>query len=114
MAHFAEIDESNIVLRVLVTDNEDSNGDEGYQFLVDTFGGRWIKTSYNGNIRKNFAGIGYYYDEDKDVFIPPKFFNSWILDEDTCQWNAPIEVPDNENSYIWDEESVSWKLVNTI
>ena len=72
MAHFAELDENNIVLRVLVTDNNDPNGDEGYQWLIDTFGGNWIKTSYNGTIRKNFAGIGYKYDAVNDAFIAPK------------------------------------------
>lgn len=95
MAHWAEIDDNNIVLRVLVTDNNDSNGDEGYQWLIDTFGGSWVKTSYNGNIRKNFAGIGYTYDQQRDAFIPPKPTETknwagkpvvWDLDEDTCQW----------------------------
>jgi hypothetical protein len=71
MAHFAELDENNIVLRVLVTDNNDPNGDEGYQFLIDTFGGTWVKTSYNGNIRYNYAGIGYTYDPIDDAFISP-------------------------------------------
>lgn len=71
MAHFAELNENNIVLRVLVTDNNDPNGDEGYQFLLDTFGGTWVKTSYNGNIRYNYAGIGYTYDPIDDAFIPP-------------------------------------------
>jgi hypothetical protein len=71
MAHFAEIDETNKVIRVLVTDNNDPNGDEGYQFLLDTFGGNWIKTSYNGNIRYNFAGIDYTYDPIDDAFIAP-------------------------------------------
>ena len=71
MAHFAELDENNIVLRVLVTDNNDPNGDEGYQFLLDTFGGTWVKTSYNGTIRYNYAGIGYSYDPIDDAFISP-------------------------------------------
>lgn len=71
MAHFAEIDENNKVIRVLVTNNYDPNGDEGYQFLIDTFGGNWIKTSYNGKIRYNFAGEGYVYDPIDDAFIPP-------------------------------------------
>jgi hypothetical protein len=71
MAHFAELDANNIVLRVLVTDNDDPNGDEGYQFLIDTFGGTWLKTSYNGNIRYNYAGIGYTYDPIDDAFISP-------------------------------------------
>lgn len=71
MAHFAELDDNNIVIRVLVTDNNDPNGDEGYQFLLDTFGGTWLKTSYNANIRYNYAGIGYTYDRIDDAFIAP-------------------------------------------
>lgn len=87
MAHWAEIDENNIVVRVTVGDNNDPNGDEGYQWLIDNLGGRWIKTSYNGNIRKNYAGIGFTYDEPRDAFIPPKpEEGNWVLDEDTCNW----------------------------
>jgi hypothetical protein len=105
MAHFAEIDENNIVIRVLVTDNNDPNGDEGYQWLIHTFGGRWVQTSYNTlagvhliggtPFRKNYAGIGYTYDEQRDAFIPPKptETENWAgkpvifdLNEDTCQW----------------------------
>jgi hypothetical protein len=87
MAHWAEIDENNIVLRVTVGDNEDPNGDEGYQWLVDNFGGTWIKTSYNKNIRKNFAGVGATYDPVRDAFIAPKpEEGNWVLNEDTCQW----------------------------
>ena len=76
MAHWAELDENNIVLRVTVGNNNDSAGDEGYQWLVDNLGGRWVKTSYNGNIRKNFAGIGFTYDESSDAFIAPKTYPS--------------------------------------
>jgi hypothetical protein len=99
MAHWAEIDNNNIVLRVTVGDNNDPNGDEGYQWLIDNLGGTWVKTSYNGNIRKNYAGVGYKYDEARDAFIPPKpsdsiifpngynkIFNGWELNEETCQW----------------------------
>ena len=87
MAHWAEIDETNIVLRITVGDNNDPAGDEGYQWLVDNLGGTWIKTSYNGNIRKNFAGIGYLYDPIRDAFIAPMpEEGNWILNEDTCQW----------------------------
>ena len=87
MAHWAEIDENSKVLRVTVGDNNDPAGDEGYQWLVDNLGGTWIKTSYNGNIRKNFAGIGSTYDSVRDAFIPPKpEIGEWILNEDTCQW----------------------------
>ena len=91
MSHWAEIDENNTVLRVLVGDNNDPAGDEGYQWLLDNLGGTWIKTSYNGNIRKNYAGIGYSYDEDRDAFIAPKPSESYVLNEDTCQWEEVIE-----------------------
>jgi len=85
MAHWAEIDENNIVLRVTVGDN--NKPDEGYQWLIDNLGGTWIKTSYNGNIRKNFAGVGDTYDEVRDAFIAPKpDKGSFILNEETCQW----------------------------
>jgi hypothetical protein len=85
MAHWAEIDENNLVLRVTVGDNNAL--DEGYQWLIDNLGGTWIKTSYNATIRKNFAGIGFTYDEERDAFIPPKpTEGDWELDEETCLW----------------------------
>lgn len=84
MAHWAEIDENNKVLRVLVGSNDEP--DEGYQWLIDNLGGTWIKTSYNAKIRKNYAGIGYTYDEVRDAFIPPKPEGNYVLNEDTCQW----------------------------
>ena len=100
MAHWAEIDENNIVVRVLVGDNDDPNGDEGYQWLIDNLGGTWIKTSYNtiGNVhrlggepfRKNYAGIGYTWDEARDAFIPPKPIlegKEFVLNEETCLWD---------------------------
>jgi len=108
MAHWAEIDKDNVVLRVLVGDNNDSAGDEGHQWLIDNLGGTWIKTSYNGTIRKNFAGIGFSYDEKRDAFIPPKLFPSWILNEETCQWEPPIPYPSDGGTYIWDEAKQSW------
>ena len=108
MAHFAEVDENNIVLRVLVTDNFDPNGDEGYQWLIDTFGGRWIKTSINRNIRKNFAAIGYIYDEQLDAFYSPKMFDSWTLDEETCTWVPPVPEPTDGKFYLWDEPTLNW------
>lgn len=108
MAHFAELDANNVVLRVLVTDNDDPNGDEGYQWLLDTFGGTWIKTSYNGSIRKNYAGIGYTYDEVLDAFIAPKPLPSWVLNEETARWQAPIAKPEDGLIYTWDEETLSW------
>jgi len=91
MAHWAEIDGNKIVLRVLVGDNDDPNGDEGYQWLLDNLGGTWIKTSYNGRIRKNYAGIGYSYDEERDAFIPPRCHNEATLNEETCRWECSNE-----------------------
>jgi hypothetical protein len=95
MSHWAEIDETSTVLRVLVGDNNDPAGDEGYQWLIDNLGGTWVKTSYNGNIRKNYAGIGYIYDPVRDAFIAPKpEEGNWVLNEDTCKWentDTPIQ-----------------------
>ena len=94
MSHWAEVDETNTVIRVLVGDNNDPAGDEGYQWLLDNVGGIWIKTSYNGTIRKNFAGIGYNYDETRDAFIAPKPDNQIGFDEATCCWILPeAELP---------------------
>jgi hypothetical protein len=109
MSHWAEIDESKTVLRVLVGDNNDPAGDEGYQWLINNLGGTWVKTSYNGNIRKNYAGIGYTYDSERDAFIPPKPFESWLLNEDTCQWEAPVAYPTDGLMYEWDETITDWK-----
>jgi hypothetical protein len=90
MSHFAEIDKNNVVLRVLVGDNNDPNGDEGYQWFIDNLGGTWIKTSYNGTIRKNFAGIGDTYDSVRDAFIAPKTncHPEQAFNEDTCRWEC--------------------------
>lgn len=116
MAHWAEIDENFKVIRVTVGSNEDA--DEGYQWLIDNLGGTWIKTSFNtyggehlfgGNpLRKNYAGIGFTYDPDKDAFIPPKpeDFPSWILNENTCLWEPPIPKPEGE--WYWDEDLLQW------
>jgi hypothetical protein len=112
MAHWAEVDENNIVLRVLVGDNNDPNGDEGYQWLLDNLGGSWIKTSYNNNIRKNYAAIGFSYDQQLDAFIPPKPFDSWTLDEETCQWQPPISYPTDGFSYSWNEADLSWQILD--
>lgn len=111
MSHWAELDENNVVLRVLVGDNNDPNGDEGYQWLLDNLGGTWVKTSYNATIRKNFAGIGYTYDEALDAFIPPKPFPSWVLDEETARWEAPVAYPTDGGMYVWNEETTSWDAV---
>jgi hypothetical protein len=89
MSYWAEIDKDNIVLRVLAGNNNDPAGDEGYQWLVDNLGGVWIKTSINNKIRKNFANIGYYYDELLDAFIPPKPSEDCVLNKETCRWECP-------------------------
>lgn len=114
MAHFALVNEENIVVNVIVVSNEDTLGDDGEeseekgaQFCNSLIPGRWIQTSYNGNFRKNFAGLGYYYDNSRDAFIPPKVFESWILDEDRCVWVAPVPIPDSGN-WSWNEQSQSW------
>lgn len=106
MAHWAELDENNIVLRVTVGDNNEP--DEGYQWLVDNLGGAWVKTSYNATIRKKFAGIGDTFDEARDAFIPPQPFASWILNEATCLWDAPVPHPGDGKIYIWNENEVCW------
>ena len=111
MSHWAEIDLENKVIRVLVGDNNDPVGDDGYQWLLDNLGGTWIKTSYNANIRFNYAGVGYSYDEVRDAFIAPKGFDSWVLDEGTCRWEAPVPYPQDGKVYLWNEELLQWKEI---
>ena len=119
MATFAKLGLNNKVIEVLsVHNNEllDSNGVEqevnGIDFLTKLTGYPvWKQTSYNNNIRKNHAGIGYTYDEDRDAFIAPKPYASWILNEDTCQWEAPVAYPDDNNRYTWNESNQTWDLV---
>lgn len=113
MAHFAELDNQNNVIRVIVVNNSDitdSEGNEsesiGKNFCTKLLGGNWIQTSYNGSFRKNFAGKGWKYDKIRDAFIPPKVYDSWSLNEQTCLWEAPTQKP--EGNYIWDEISQSW------
>jgi hypothetical protein len=118
MAHFAKLDSDNKVIHVSVVDNwntVDGSGNEqeeiGVAYLQSIHGSdtRWKKTSYNGNIRKNYAGIGYEYDAGRDAFIPPKPYASWVLDEATCQWKAPTDKPTTEGKdYVWNEETTSW------
>lgn len=117
MAHFAEIDENNIVLRVIVA--EQSFIDSG---IVGN-PASWIQTSYNTRanthpenkpLRKNYAGIGYYYDSILDAFIPPKPYESWILNTETGLWEPPISYPEDGNSYEWDEQNCSWKLIQNL
>jgi hypothetical protein len=116
MAHFAKLDENNVVLEVhcvhnneLLQDGVESEA-KGIQFLVDWSGGcqLWKQTSYNGNIRKNYACIGYTYDATRDAFIPPQPFPSWVLNEDTCLWSAPVAMPTDGKFYAWDEPTTSW------
>ena len=120
MASFAKIGLNNKVINVVnVNNNEllDADGVEqevlGVQFLEGTTGwALWKQTSYNATIRKNFAGIGHTYDEGRDAFIPPKPFNSWVLDETTCVYNAPVAKPDDGNEYNWNEENQQWEIRN--
>jgi len=125
MAHFARIDENNIVIDVLVVPDEQEH--RGNDFLANDLGlgGVWVKTSYNtqggvhleGGVpfRKNFAGIEYTYDVVRDAFIPPKPYPSWILDENTCWWETPIPYPNDGKDYYWDEDTVSWiEIANVI
>ena len=120
MAHFAKIGLNNKVINVVsVHNNEllDANGVEqevlGCQFLEGITGWAvWKQTSYNANFRKHFAGVGYTYDEDRDAFIAPKPFNSWVLNEETCNWEAPVAKPDEENQYKWSEENQQWEVVD--
>ena len=106
MSHFAEIDSENIVTRVLVGDNNDPAGDEGYQWLLDNLGGTWIKTSYNNNIRGTYAGIGYEYNAAEDIFITPKPYPSWV--RSGSFWDAPIPMPTDGAMYSWDEAAGEW------
>lgn len=114
MAHFAKI-ENGVVTQVIVVGNKDTsdaNGVEkeyiGAAFCERLFGGTWKQTSYNGNIRKNYAGIGFAYDEQRDAFIPPKPYASWTLNEETCNWEPPVPMPEGDGMYAWDEDTLSW------
>ena len=118
MAHFAELASDNTVKRVIVVNNSeliDAHGNEqehlGVSFCVSLFGGSWVQTSYNSSFRKNFAAAGYSYDSTRNAFIPPKPNPSWLLNEETCQWEAPTPMPDDGNQYYWREQTLSWELV---
>jgi hypothetical protein len=115
MSSWAELDDNNIVIRVIKGDNNEP--DEGYSWIVNTLGGRWVKTSLgtwanvhrDGGVpfRKNAAAPGFYFDEERDAFIVIKQFPSWILDEETCQWKPPIDKP-TDGVYVWNEEILGW------
>lgn len=115
MAHFAELNSDNIVTRVIVVgdrDTSDANGVEkehiGAAFCERLFGGVWKQTSYNSSFRKNYAGIGYSYNAEIDAFVPPKPFNSWVLNNQTAQWDPPIPMPEDNKTYRWDEDTIQW------
>jgi hypothetical protein len=116
MAHFAKLDSNNIVTKVhkvanhviLKADNTESEL-KGKQYLNSLHGSStWVQTSYNNNFRKNFARIGYTYDNTRDAFIPPKPYSSWVLNESTCRWEAPVAHPDNNQMCEWDEDNQQW------
>ena len=115
MAHFAQLDSNNKVLQVIVVANEEllfegvENETQGVIFCRSLFGGdtNWRQTSYNGNIRKNYAGVGYTYDETLDAFYAPQPYPSWVLDADAI-WQAPVAYPTDDKRYTWDEETLSW------
>lgn len=117
MAHFAKLDDNNVVIEVNVVNNKDINNLEfpfsesvGIKFLENWSGGykKWRQTSYSGSFRKNFAAIGYTFDERNDGFVPPKYYDSWVLNKTTCLWEPPVLYPDDGKNYFWDEDSVSW------
>jgi hypothetical protein len=121
MAYFAKLNSENIVEQVISINNAvitDANGVEQEQLGIDFINqlyntnDTWKQTSYNNNIRKNYAGIGYQYDQQRDAFIAPKPYNSWILNESTCNWDAPVARPDDNNMYKWNEEILNWELMN--
>lgn len=121
MAHFAKIDsQTNIVLEVNVVNNDDiqnlpfpESESVGITFLIpwNTPNTYWKQTSYNGNFRKNYASFGYTYDENRDAFISPKPYNSWLLDETTCKWESPVAYPTDGKAYTWNEETLTWDNV---
>ena len=120
MAHFAELDENNIVTRVIVVhnnellDGETESEAKGVGFCSTLFGHtNWVQTSYNNNMRKQFAAAGYTYDSDKDIFVAPAPYPSWSLD-DNSDWQAPTPMPEDDNKYSWNEDTQSWDLVEPI
>ena len=119
MAHFAQLNEDNIVTQVIVVANQDTADKDGIEneaigaaFCNNLLGGTWKQTSYNGKIRKNYAGIGYQYDPVLDAFIPPQPYPSWLLDEETAQWKAPVNYPIDGGRYTWNEETLTWDAIN--
>ena len=118
MAHFAQLNEQNIVTQVIVVanvellENDIENEAKGIAFCQSLFGGEWKQTSYNGRIRKNYAGIGYTYDVSRDAFIPPQPYPSWTLVEETCNWIPFVSYPTDDKVYQWDEATTTWIKVS--
>jgi hypothetical protein len=118
MAHFAELDDNNVVLRTIVINNSellDENSveqeEKGISFCIQLYGGRWIQTSYSSAFRKNFAGVGYFYDSDEDAFYPLQPFPSWTLNKESAQWESPTPKPEDGNFYRWVEDDLNWQIV---
>ena len=111
MSHWAEIDNTNTVIRVLVGNNNDPAGDEGYSWLIDNLGGTWIKTSYNAKIRGVYAGVGFTYNQAEDIFVLPQPYPSWT--REGSYWNPPIPYPTDGERYNWNEVTQSWDLDET-
>jgi hypothetical protein len=117
MAHFAQLDDGNIVTNVIVVANEELMVDgveseaKGLAFCQSLFGGTWVQTSYSASFRKNYAGVGYIYDAGRDAFIPPKLYPSWVLNESTCCWEAPVQMPIDGKPYFWNEATQSWDVI---
>jgi hypothetical protein len=110
MAHYAFINEENIVTQVItgIDENEKIDGVDPETWYGNFKNQKCLRTSYNKNIRKNFAGVGYFYDENVDAFIPPKPYASWILDENSFQWVAPVQIPNDDGQFYWDEVKGDW------
>jgi hypothetical protein len=114
MAHFAKLGVGNIVEQVIVVSNDIATTEQaGVDFINKLYNTRdvWKQTSYNGNFRKNFANIGSKYDQERDAFIPFKKYNSWVLNEDTCRWEAPVDYPTDGKIYKWNENIKNWEIV---
>lgn len=114
MAHYAFLDENNIVTEVIVGIDETEliEGLDTETWYGNFRGQRCVRTSYNGNIRKNYAGVGYTYDEIRDAFIPSQPYSSWVLNEESWTWEPPVPYPDDGQMYRWDEPTISWELIN--
>ena len=118
MAHFVRL-ENGVVVQGIVVSNQDTADEHGVEkeelgiaFCSNLLGGTWKQTSYNARIRKNYAGVGYTYNETLDAFVPPKPYASWVLDQDKAQWKAPVDYPTEEGHFTWNEETLTWDVVN--